>query len=304
MPHEVQHIHSISQLHELRGLKPPAHPLISLVDYAEIEHFAEHNHIHWVHSFYSIAIKRNVDGKFRYGQKDYDFDEGLMTFIAPGQLLNVVVDENSKNERSGWILFVHPDFLWNSSLGTHMVNYEFFEYSNSEALFLSPKEEATIQSLFVHMRDELKENMDDFSRDIVISHIELLLNYCERFYYRQFLTRKKENHQILEQVESYLNSYFQQQPTAESGIPKVRDLADHLHLSPSYLSSVLKSLTGQNAQQHIHEKLIDVAKAELSTTSLSISEIAYKLGFEHVQSFSKLFKQKTKESPVEFRKRF
>lgn len=239
-----------------------------------------------------------------YGQQEYDFDEGIMYFMAPNQVLRVEPEQDTAGqERSGWILLIHPDFLWNTPLAKAMKQYAFFNYSVNEALFLSEKEEATINTIIRNIQQEYQSNIDKFSQNIIISQIETLLNYSERFYQRQFITRKITNHQILDRLEELLSGYFTGEIAAK-GLPSVQFVADALNVSPGYLSSMLKVLTGQSTQQHIHDKLIGMAKEKLSTTSLSVSEIAYELGFEHPQSFSKLFKTKTKVSPMEFRQSF
>lgn len=299
MKTEIRTINTIKELHDVRELEKPKHPLISLVDYADVKHYAHDNHVNWIQNFYSIAMKKNIQGKMRYGHQAYDFDEGFMSFLAPKQTLNVIVEEGDEN-KSGWILFIHPDFIWNTALVKSIKNYDFFDYSVSEALFLSAKEEQILQTIFLNIQEEIAANIDDYSQNIIISQIELLLSYSERFYKRQFITRKKNNHQILDKLENLLNSYFEEN-YVNKGIPSVQFVAEHLNLSPTYLSGLLKSLTGLSTQQHIQQKLIDKAKERLSTTQLTISEIAFELGFEHVQSFSKFFKNKTKQSPLEFR---
>jgi AraC-like DNA-binding protein len=206
-------------------------------------------------------------------------------------------------ERSGWMLLIHPDFFWNNSIAKTISRYEYFDYSVHEALFLSEKEETTLSEIVENIREEYHSNIDKYSRKIIISHIETLLSYAERFYNRQFITREKANHQILEKLENLLNEYFTDDLISKK-LPTVQYVADSLNVSPKYLSGLLKTLTGKGTQQHIHEKLIDKAKEKLSTTNLSISEIAYELGFEHSQSFSKLFKTKTDLSPLEFRASF
>jgi AraC family transcriptional regulator, transcriptional activator of pobA len=306
MANKIYRIKTISEFHKVRGLPAaPLHPLISLVDYSQVKHKSEDNNVSWVHSFYSIALKRNVVGKLRYGQQLYDFDEGLMSFIGPGQSLNVVVDETQSLHRpSGWILLVHPDFIWNTNLAKSIKQYGFFDYATNEALFLSEKEEGIIQGILENIKQEIETNIDKFSQNIIISQIELLLHYAERFYQRQFITRKINNHQILGQLEELLRAYFDGDDVVNKGLPTVQYVADKLNVSPNYLSGLLKSLTGQSTQQHIHEKLIEKAKEKLSTTTLSVSEIAYQLGFEHSQSFNKLFKAKANISPLEFRQSF
>lgn len=301
---KIIRIKSISEFHRFRGLPPPVHPLISIIDYTAIKHDPKITEASWVFDFYQVSVKRGIDGKFRYGQVEYDFDDGIMFFIAPNQIFNIMVNPRSTMERSGWMLLVHPDFLWNTAIAKTISRYEYFEYSVNEALFLSQKEEKILNEIIDHIRGEYLSNVDRFSKKIIISHIETLLNYSERFYNRQFITREKANHQILERLEKVLNKYFDSGDLISKKLPTVQLVAETLNISPKYLSGLLKSITGKGTQQNIHEKLIEIAKEKLSTTDLSISEIAYELGFEHSQSFSKLFKTKTNVSPLEFRSSF
>jgi AraC-like DNA-binding protein len=275
-----------------------------VVDYAEINHSPEFNMTSWVLDFYSISLKRNPAVKMKYGQQEYDFDEGILFFMAPGQVFRVEVTDSLPIKHSGWILLIHPDFLWNTSLAKTIRQCDYFDYSVNEALFLSEKEESTLNNIVQLIRQEYHSNIDKFSQSIIISQIETLLNYAERFYHRQFITRKKASHQILERLEKLLNNYFSSEELLEKGLPTVQYISESLNVSPNYLRGLLNVLTGQSTQQHIHNKLIEKAKEKLSTTNLSVSEIAYELGFEHPQSFSKLFKTKTKLSPMEFRQSF
>ncbi|MFD1771440.1 helix-turn-helix domain-containing protein [Sphingobacterium suaedae] len=250
-------------------------------------------------------MKKNLDAKLMYGQQEYDFDEGLMSFLAPNQVLNIVVESESTNSnRSGWLFFFHRDFIWNTSLANTIKNYEFFNYAINEALFLSDQEQQIIDSIFQNINNEIATSIDAYTQKIIISHIETLLNYSERFYSRQFITRKKGSHQILSKLEALLNDYIDSMEPINRGLPTVQFVADSLNVSANYLSGLLKSLTGLNTRQHIQQMLIGKAKEKLSTTSLTVSEIAYELGFEHVQSFNKLFKIKTNLSPLEFRQSF
>lgn len=301
---KLYRIKTISEFHQLRGLPKPEHPLISVVDYGSIRHTPEFNVTSWTLDFYSISLKRNSAAKMKYGQQDYDFDEGIMFFMAPGQVFSVEINNSLPSIHSGWILLIHPDFLWSTSLAKTIKKYEYFDYSVNEALFLSEKEESTINNIIQNIQLEYHANIDKFSQDIIISQIETLFNYAERFYHRQFITRKKANHQILDRLEVILASYFNSDALALKGLPTVAYIAGELNVSPNYLSGLLKVLTGQSTQQHIHDKLIERAKQKLSTTNLTVSEIAYQLGFEHPQSFSKLFKTKTNVSPLEFRQAF
>lgn len=296
---------TISDLHRYNNIASPEHPLISLIDYGKTSPTPINNELKWIQEFYTISIKRNVAGKYRYGQESYDFDEGLMTFFSPDQVVTVqILEEDLTTQPSGLILAIHPDFLFGTSLASSIRKYLFFNYSIREALFLSEKEEKIIQELFQNIKTEYQSNLDQFSQQIIISQLELLLNYAERFYQRQFLTRKISNHKILDRLEELLESYFSDNEILEKGLPTVQYIANQLNLTPDYLSSTLRSLTGQTTQHHIHHKLIEKAKVKLSTTNLSVSEIAYGLGFEHSQSFSKLFKAKTKKTPIEFRSSF
>ncbi len=297
-------VKSISEFHRLKGLPQPEHPLISVIDYGAIQCVPEIKAIHWVFDFYNISIKRGLNAKLKYGQQDYDFDDGVMFFLSPNQVFGIEPELNPTTARSGWILLVHPDFLWNTPLAKTINQYEFFDYSVNEALFLSEKEETTIKGIIQNIQQEYHSNIDKFSQSIIISHLEALLNYSERFYHRQFITRKITNHKILGRLENILAEYFNNDVSVNKGLPSVQYVADTLHVSPKYLSGLLKELTGQSTQQHIHDKVIEKAKEKLSTTDLSVSEIAYTLGFEHPQSFSKLFKTKTNLSPLEFRQSF
>ena len=300
---KVRRLKSIAEYHKMKGLPAPDHPLISVFDYDSVDCFGESGADHLVFDFYHISIKRVEGARFKYGQKDYDFSNGVMFFIAPNQVFGIEKIAEIAQPRSGWLLMIHPDFLWKTSLARTIRKYDFFNYDVNEALFLSEKEQATLLTIVKNIEQEYRNNIDRFSQNIIISQIETLLNYSERFYQRQFITRSKNTHQVLDEVEKALEQYFSENEE-NSGLPGVQYLADKVNLSPVYLSALLKSLTGQTAQQHIHEKLIEKAKEKLSTTELSISEIAYALGFEYSQSFSKLFKNKVGLSPQEFRAGF
>jgi AraC family transcriptional activator of pobA len=295
--------YSLSDAHRAFGLAKPLHPLISLISEAtDRVEMIRPNSPH-VLNFYKISYRPKFSGKLKYGQAYYDFDEGGLLFAAPGQ----IVGGNSEEEVTGcsiYALLIHPDFLLGYPLAKKIKQYGFFSYLANEALHLSDKEKATIISIFKIIEEELNSRIDDFSQDVIISQIELLLNYANRFYKRQFITRKAVSNDLLQKLEEILDGYFDNEKSLSKGIPTVHYLSEHLNISPSYLSDMLRSLTGQNAQQHIHNKLIEKAKEKLSTTSLSVSEVAYELGFEHPQSFSKLFKIKTNLSPLEFRRSF
>jgi AraC-like DNA-binding protein len=285
-----------------RELPKPEHPLISVINFEDIKYLRQDEPRHHINDFYSVALKRNFKGKFKYGQQEYDFDEGVMFFLAPGQLYAIESEPELRHE--GWLLLVHPDFLWGTPLAQKIKEYEYFSYSVNEALYLSDKEEQLIIGILGTIAQEYRSNIDRFSADVIVSLLELFFTYAERFYHRQFFTRKISNHKILARLEVLLDEYFRDKASLRKGLPTVQYVADSLHVSPGYLSGMLKVLTGQSTQQRIHDKLIEKAKEKLSTTALTVSEIAYELGFEHPQSFSKLFKTKTSESPLEFRQRF
>tara|TARA_R110000868_G_scaffold411317_1_gene703072 strand:+ start:1100 stop:2020 length:921 start_codon:yes stop_codon:yes gene_type:complete len=295
---------TISEFHKSRGLPLPEHPLISVIDYALIKHSDENNSMSWVLDFYAISLKKSSHIKFKYGHQQCDFDEGSMFFMSPNQVFKVEIDKNHTPVNSGWLLLIHPDFIWGTALAKTIKQYDFFDYAINEALFLSPKEESTINSIIHNIQQEYQINIDKFSKQIISTHIENLLSYSERFYNRQFITREKTNHQILERLEKLLKDYFNSNNLEIKGLPSVQYVSEELNISQSYLGSLLRILTGQNTQQHIHKKLIEKAKEKLATTNKTISEIAYELGFEYSQSFSKLFKLKTNQSPTEFRTNF
>lgn len=296
-PHQFN---SISDLHRMLGLPKPLHPLVSLVDNTDIAIDKDQLPSSFLLNFYKISYKTGLRGKIRYGQNYYDFDEGGMVFTSPNQLLATEDD----TEYKGYTLLVHPDFIRNYPLGKNIKNFGFFSYAANEALHLSDKEKSVILNIFKNIEDELQSPIDDFSQDVIIAQIELILNYSNRFYKRQFITRKSANSDLLSKLEVLLNDYFNKETALMKGLPTVQYLADELHVSPHYLSDMLRTLTGQNAQQHIHHQLIEKAKEILSASNLSVAEIAYQLGFEHPQSFNKLFKRKTNLSPLQFRQSF
>lgn len=299
--HTATRLESISDVHRALDLPKPLHPLISLFDATERHFNYKKLPPYNVLNFYKITFITKLSGKLQYGQGHYDFDEGSMLFAAPGQIIG---SGNEHTEASGYSLLIHPDYFQGYPLAKKVRQYCFFSYSSNEALHLSDQENAIIRSIYTFIKDELNSRIDDYSQDVVIAQIDLLLTYAGRFYKRQFLTRKPFSNDLLQKLEELLNAYFDDERSLTQGIPTVQYLADHLNYSASYLSDMLRSLTGQGAQQHIHDKLIEKAKEKLSTTSLTVSEVAYILGFEHPQSFSKLFKTKTNLSPLEFRRSF
>ncbi|MBP2833449.1 helix-turn-helix transcriptional regulator [Aquimarina sp. U1-2] len=300
MKHE--HFKNITDYHKFRNLKGPSHPLVSVIHIPEIEHLNVDEPDKITQDFYMIALKTSVNARMRYGQTEYDFNEGKLMFVAPRQVY--AVQATGQLSHKGWLLLMHPDFLWNTSLAEKINGYDYFDYAVNEAIFLSDKEKTNIEKILQNIDEECKNHTDIFSKSVIITQIELLLNYAQRFYHRQFITREKENHKILTRFEKILSQKFDGDEAFSNGVPTVRSISESLHLSSGYLSAMLKVLTGKTAQQHIHDKLIEKAKQRLSLPEASISEIAFELGFEYSQSFSKLFKTKTGITPSEFRKSF
>ncbi len=299
-------INSISEFHQQLLLPEPLHPLVSVIDVSGLK--PDENRI-WEQffvNFYCVSLKKEVTTKIKYGQQYYDFNKGTMNFIAPKQVQSLSISEIREIREEcgqGYMLMFHPDFLLKHPLATTIKNYGFFSYSVNEALHLSDQEEKNVIEIFQKIDKEYR-HIDRHTQDIILSQIDLLLNYSNRFYERQFITRKAVNNDLLSKMEHLLNACFEDEQTLNNGLPTVGYLAEQLSVSPRYLSDMLRSLTGQSTQQHIHDKLIEKAKEMLSTTNLSVSEIAFHLGFEHSQSFSKLFRTKTNLSPLEFRQSF
>jgi AraC-like DNA-binding protein len=294
-------IRSISEFHRLLSLPEPRHPLVSVINLAESIFLDDEVWKGFVNRFYCVALKRDAIGKIRYGQQHYDYDKGVLSFTAPNQVQHL--DVHNMECGSGYLLIFHPDFLLNHSLAGTINTYGFFSYAVNEALHLSAEEENDLITILDKINKECL-HIDKHTQEIILSQIELLLNYSNRFYERQFITRKNNNHQLLSKFDELVDEYFNTNQAVGHGLLTVQYMAERMNLSPNYLSDFLRVHTGQNTQQHIHEKLIGKAKEKLSTTNLSVSEIAYTLGFEHAQSFSTLFKKKTKVSPLEFRQAF
>ncbi|GLU52210.1 helix-turn-helix domain-containing protein [Dyadobacter frigoris] len=299
-------INSISRFHRLLSLPEPLHPLVSVVRVQDMRLADDAIWEQFSLNFYCVSLKKDVLGKVKYGQQYYDYDKGVMTFIAPKQIHGLDAPEtNITNQETGtgYVLMFHPDFLYKHPLATTIRDYGFFSYAVNEALHLSEKEEKNIVEIFQKIDGEY-QHIDKHTQGIILSQIDLLINYSNRFYERQFITRKAVNHDLLTKIEKFLSEFFEQEETLRNGLPTVELLAKNLNLSPHYLSDMLRSLTGQSAQQHIQEKLLEKAREYLTATNLSVAEIAYQLGFEYPQSFNKLFKKKMNISPLEFRQTF
>ncbi|MDQ0965343.1 AraC family transcriptional activator of pobA [Flavobacterium sp. W4I14] len=290
---------SISELHRALGLPKPLHPLVSLVDYGTITVETSELEKGMLFNFYKISYKKDFSGKIKYGQSHYDFDEGGLSFVSPGQLITALEGEAGYG---GYTLLVHPDFIRSYPLGRNIKNYGFFSYAANEALYLSEKERLVITGLFKNIEQELDSAIDQASQDVLVSQVELLLNYSKRYYNRQFITRKDASNELFVRFERLLSNYFETGKPLINGLPAVEQIAGELNVSAHYLSDMLRSLTGQNTQQHVHGKLIEKAKELLTVGELSVAEIAYQLGFEHPQSFNRLFKKKTELSPLDFKR--
>lgn len=295
-------VNSISELYRLMGLPKPKHPLISLINLGDASSPIFDASTNLMLDFYTISMKRNMKNKFKYGQNYYDFDEGVLALMSPGQIIST--DNSGNEDATGWWLVFHSDFIRNYPLGKTIKEYGYFSYAVNEALHLSDTEEKMMENIMKNIQQEYQSSIDHYSQDVMVSHLELLLNYSNRFYNRQFITRKTANNDLLVKLDDLLNEYFNANKPTELGLPTVQYVSDNLNVSSNYLSDMLRSLSGQTTQQHIHNKLIEKAKETLTVTQLSVSEIAYQLGFEQPQSFNKLFKNKTNFSPLEYRNSF
>jgi len=295
-------INSISEQHRLLGLERPDHPLISIVEFDAIAMGDRSAAVSFVNKFYTITLKAQYISDEKYGRSAHDFNQGLMNFCAPD--IKRVLQPDDDLPEKGWMLSIHPDFLIGHHLDQRIIEHGFFHYEVDEALHLSPREEQVIARLFSDIRQEYQSIIDPYSQDIILSQVETLLNYARRFYNRQFITRKSLNGKLLLKLDLVLDRYFEDDTLLFNGQPSVKLISEQMNISPNYLSDLLRNMTGQNTQQHIQKRVIKKAKHFLLTTDLSVSEVAYKLGFEHTQSFNKLFKNKTKTSPLEFRNSF
>ncbi|AKD54883.1 helix-turn-helix domain-containing protein [Spirosoma radiotolerans] len=292
-------IRSITEYHQLLGLPKPKHPLFSVIDHQDVKQYSDERLRVKTYAFYTISMKKGYAGKMKYGQTYYDFDEGAMVFHGPRQVITSELTDDMA--LSGWSLLIHPDFIHPYPLFAKWKQTGFFAYTLSEALHPSDEEIQLLETILGTIRHEYRSGIDRFSQDILISQLEVLLNYCNRFYHRQFLTRKKVNHDLLSRLDALLDEYFTTDQASLRGVPTVQQLADHLTVSASYLSDMLRVLTGQSAQQHLTDHIIERGKELLATTSLSVGEIAFRLGYENPQGFHKLFKAKTQQTPLAFR---
>ena len=294
------HVKNVAQQHQLSGIVKPKHPLFSIVKFEDFPPIKNHERVKLISDLYQITLKKDCPCKLKYGQNQYDFDEGVMSFFSPNQVN--IVEEGDLLPASGWLLLIHADFLRSFPISEKIKTYGFFDYAINEALILSDEEQKSIEHILKEIEKEYQLPIDNFSQEVIISNLDLLLTYCNRYYNRQFITRKPNSNELLVKATKILNAYFENKDN--KGLPTATYLASQLNLSPKYVSDCLKHLTGQTTQQLIHDKLIEHAKDILTITTLSVSEIAYQLGFEYPQSFNKLFKSKTGKTALEFRQSF
>lgn len=287
---------NISQYNYLRGIDT-LHPLVSVFEFSKMKLIPEARALY---GFYCVFLKDAVCGDLKYGCKYYDYQEGTLVFIAPGQVAGIGTKPGSPKPE-GWALLFHPDLIRGTSLGQNIKKYTFFLYEANEALHVSEKERQVIIDCFHKIDHELHQSIDKHSKTLITNNIELLLNYCLRFYDRQFITRSVANKYILEKFEKLLDEYFQSDKPQIMGLPTVKYCAENLHLSANYLGDLIKKETGKSAQEQIQFKLINIAKERVFDTSKSISEIAYELGFKHPQHFSRMFKTRTGQTPNSYR---
>lgn len=302
--HPPVHITTIADYHRRLGLPPPEHSLVSVSRFEDMPFPPVQVPTAVVHHFYSIALKKTFHAQLKYGQQEVDFDAGVLLCMAPRQLLSITGPPETAVSHRGWLLLVHPDLLQHTPLAQKIRQYEYFDYKVSEALHVSEAEQQLLIGILMQIAQECRAQPDTLSRDVIVAQFELLLTYAERFYQRQFRTRQRGNQHLLGRLDELLSAYFVSETLLAEGLPSVAYLAEALHLSPNYLSRLLKLLTGQSTKQLILNKAMELAKEKLSTTTLTVNEIAYSLGFSHPQVFSKLFKSQTHLSPSQYRQAF
>ena len=301
---EILNIESIDSFHKILGLTPPDHPLISIISDKESLGRADFDealfNVRFSTKMYAIMYKDNISGSLSYGRNTYDFQEGTLIFVQPGQVLKTPFKSEVMGKR-GWTLLFHPDLLHNSNLATKMNTYNFFSYESNEALHLSNKEKVFVAGVINQIKGEIAQNLDQHSQKLIVSNLELFLNYALRFYDRQFFTRTKVNSDYVTSFEKALNQYFENGQAKINGIPTAVYFGEQLNLSPNYLSDLLKRETGKGIKEYTDEYVIAKAKILLLNSSISVSELAYELGFDYPQSFTRLFRKKTGHSPKDFR---
>ena len=298
---ELVRVDSINQIHEWLGLAKPKHPLVTVLPIDEKITSYDYGDTTYVFAFYQVSLKAGISGTITYGRNSYDFQEGTMVFTKPEQAMSFSGNEKTQSE-NGWVLLFHPDLIRKSPLASKIEQYSFFSYETHEALHLSDDEKRIISGVMEKIMLEYQQPIDRHSQKLIISNIELLLDYCTRYYDRQFYTRTNFNQDIVTSFETMLQEYFTSGQQLEQGLPTVKYCGETLNFSPNYLSDLLKKETGSNAQQHIQKFIIEKAKTALLGSNEPVSQIAYSLGFDYPQHFSKLFKANIGMSPAEYRK--
>ena len=299
---EFLKIKSVSQLHQMLGYDKPKHPLVTVIDYSKLKATKEHFDIKIVADFYIISLKNPAPKSLQYGRQYYDFEEGTMMFVSPNQVFSISeFDEFDKTQYEGWGLYFHPDLINGTSLQKKIQDFSFFSYSVSEALHLSEDEKQTLSSLVSAIEKEYQTNIDRYSKNLIVTAIEQLLNYSQRFYGRQFITRQKLNTDLVSEFEQLLKSYFQSNISADKGLPSVDYFSSLLNLSSGYLTDLLKRETGKTTKEMMQIEVLELAKNKLLNSNDTVNEIAYSLGFEYPQYFNRLFKSKLGVTPLEYR---
>ena len=294
---KIEKLTNVSQFNSKRG-QSTLHPLVSVLDQSKSKKIQANR---CLSELYVIFLKDVNCGDMSYGRNNYDYQDETLIFISPGQVFGIDLPEDVLVQPSGWALVFHPDFILGTSLSKQMKDYNFFSYHVNEALHVSERERQIILECFKKIKEELEHGIDKHSRMLIISNIELFLNYCVRFYDRQFITRENVNKDILVRFETLLDDYFASDLPKKVGLPSVAYCAEELHLSANYFGDLIKKETGKSAQEYIQSKLIDIAKEKIFDISKSLSEIAYELGFQYPQHFTRLFKQKVGCTPNEYR---
>jgi AraC-like DNA-binding protein len=286
-------------MHRLLDIEKPAHPLISVVRHTKDMNLSFGENLRINNHLYFISLKENIQGAFKYGRKSYDFQEGSLVFMRPGQISSN--GSNTEPDLGGWSIFFHPDLIRNSSVSSSIQRYSFFDYDSNEALHISEKEKNALTAIIQKIENEIQQNIDQHTQDIIIHNIESLLKYSQRYFDRQFITRKSHHKDFLIRFEQYLHAYFASEIPSKQGIPSVKECGASLHMSGKYLSDLLKKETGKTLSEHIHLHIIETAKNRLLNSTMPIRQIAFDLGFDYPQHFSKVFKNIAGVSPKDYR---
>ena len=295
---KIYRIDTVNDYCKLNGVET-LHPLVSIIDFSKTASFYS-DHSHFYYGVYGVFLKDVNCGELRYGRNKYDYQDGSLVFVSPGQMLELIKN-NTSNARKGWALLFHPDLISGTNLGRQIDDYSFFSYDINEALHISERERKMILELFEKILFELSQPIDKHSRKLIVNNIQLFLDYCMRFYDRQFITREHVNKGVLERFETELNAYFRTDKPQTAGLPSVAYFADALHLSANYFGDLIKKETGKTAQEYIQLKVMNIARDRVLDITKPVSEIAYELGFKYPQHLTRMFKKNVGVSPSEFR---